>query len=103
VSAAVPKSPAASRRSEILTTTSIVSFSLTLLAGGAAVLAGLVPLGQLSFGERTDIGTLLFVSPLVALVLAVVFEVTRIALTAPKLPEPRRRQVVRWSPGRGEG
>ena len=99
----MPKSSAAIRRSEILTTTSIISFSLTLLAGGAAVLAGLVPLGRLTFSERVDVGTLLFVSPLVALVLAVVFEVTRIALTAPKLPEPRRQQSVRWSPGRREG
>jgi hypothetical protein len=102
VSAAVPKSSAV-RKSEILTTTSIVSFSLTLLAGGAAVLAGLVPLGPLTFGQRVDVGTLLFVSPLVALVLAVVFEVTRIALTSSKLPEPRRQQSLRWSPGRREG
>jgi hypothetical protein len=93
----------ASRASQILTTTSIVSFSLTLLAGGTAVLTGLVPLGHLTFGERVDVGTLLFVMPMVALVLAVVFEVTRIALTAPKLPEPRRQQRVRWTPGRREG
>ena len=100
----MPKAPVVSRRkASIMTTSTIVSFSLTLLAGGAAVLLGLVPLGHLSFGERIDVGTLLFVSPLVALVLAVVFEVSRIALTAPTLPEPRRQRAVHWTPGRREG
>jgi hypothetical protein len=41
--------------------------------------------------------------PVLALVLAVVFEVTRIALRSPELPEPRRQQAVRWSPGQREG
>jgi hypothetical protein len=91
------------RRALALGTTTIVSFSLTLLAGSIAVLAGMVPFRTLSFGERIDIGAMLFVLPVLALVLSLVFEATTIALRNPQLPEPRRRQAVRWSPGRREG
>jgi hypothetical protein len=86
------------------TTATVVSFSLTLLAGSIAVLTNLVPLEALSFGERIDLGAMLFAAPLLALVLAVVFEASRIALSRNALPEPRRQQVVRgWTPGRREG
>jgi hypothetical protein len=92
------------RRVSRLTTASIASFSLTLLAGGIGVLAGIVPLPHLSLTERLNVGSLLFVAPLMALVLALVFEVSRIALTRADLPQPRRRQaVLRWTPGRREG
>lgn len=91
------------KRRASLTTASIASFSLTLLAGGIAVLSGLMPLPHLSLAERLDVGALLFVAPLMALVLALVFEVTRIALAKRELPEPRRQQALRWTPGRREG
>ena len=109
----MPRSPAPakseskaakSRRINAFTTATVVSFSLTLLAGSVAVMANMVPLKMLSFGERIDLGAMLFVAPLLALVLAVVFETARIALKREPLPEPRQRQVVRnWSPGRREG
>lgn len=100
----MPK-PATSPKPRVsrLTTASIASFSITLLTGGIAVLAGLVPLPRLDFAERLDVGLLLFVAPLAALILALVFEVARVALTFKELPEPRRQQVVRWTPGRREG
>ncbi len=91
------------RKAQAFTTTTIVSFSLTLLAGAIAVLTGLVPLRHVSFAERIDIGSMLFVMPVVALVLAMVFEVTRIALTRPELPAPRQKQALKWTPGRREG
>lgn len=91
------------RRGDAFTTATIVSFSLTLLCGSFAILFGLVPMHAVSTPMRIDIGALLFVMPVVALVLAVCFEVIRIALRSPELPEPRRRQAVRWSPGRREG
>lgn len=94
--------PAKPRRVLAFTVAAVVSFSLTLLAGSIAVLTGLVPL-HVSVAERVDVGAVLFVVPVLALVLAVVFEVTRIALTRPELPMPRRQQTVRWSPGRREG
>ena len=103
------KSPAAkprksaTHRARAFTTATIISFSLTILAASIAILTGLVPLKPMSFAERVDVGSLLFVTPIMALVLAIVFEVARIALTRPDLPEPRRQQAVRWSPGRREG
>ena len=90
-------------RAVVFTTSTIVSFSLTLLAAGIAVLTGLLPLHALTRIERIDLGSLLFLMPVVALVLGVCFEVVRIAMQSADLPEPRRRQAVRWSPGRREG
>jgi hypothetical protein len=92
------------RRINAFTTATVVSFSLTLLGGSIAVLTNMVPLKFLSFGDRVDLGAMLFVAPVLALVLAVIFETTRIALKRDPLPEPRQRQVVRnWAPGRREG
>lgn len=90
-------------RAAIFTTATIVSFSFTLLAAGIAVLTGLLPLQSLSFGQRVDVGSLLFMMPVVALVLGVCVEVTRIALRRDELPETDRVQPITWSPGRREG
>ena len=90
------------RRAAAFSTGTIVSFSLTVLAASIAVLSGLVPLKGLNLGARVDVGALLFLTPLVALMLAMCFEVVRVALRSTDLPEPRRQQVVRWSPGRRE-
>ena len=84
------------RRGTLLTAASITSFSLTLLGGSFAVLSGLVPLHALSLAERVDVGTLLFVAPLLILVLSVVFEAARIAVRSAPLPEPRPVRVARW-------
>lgn len=91
------------RRAAVFTTATIVSFSFTLLAAGIAILTGLLPLRALSFGQRIDVGALLFLMPVVALVLGVCVEATRIALSAKDLPEPREQQSIRWAPGRREG
>lgn len=90
-------------RAAVFTTATIVSFSFTLLAAGIAILTGLLPLHSLTFGQRVDVGSLLFMMPVVALVLGVCVEVTRIALRRQELPEPSRQQAIRWSPGRREG
>lgn len=108
----MPKSPAlaaaesrpARARRKAFTTATVVSFSLTLLAGSIAVLTNLVPLRALTFGDRVDLGAMLFVAPVLALVLGIMFEATRMAMSREALPEPRRQQVVRnWAPGRREG
>ena len=97
-------SPAKKRRIRAFTTATVISFSLTLLAGSIAVLTNIVPLRSLTLGERVDVGAMLFIAPVLALVLGIMFEATRIALSREALPEPRRQQVVRnWRPGRGEG
>jgi hypothetical protein len=101
-----PASPApasTSKRASKFTTATVVSFSLTLFAGSLAILGGAIPMQTMSVVERIDIGAMLFTVPILALVLAVLVEATRMALNSQPLPEPRRRQVVRWSPGRREG
>lgn len=90
-------------KARAFTTTTIVSFSLTLLVAAFGILLGFVPLRFVTAGMRVDIGALLFIVPVVALVLAVCVEVVGIALKHPQLPEPRRQEAVRWSPGRREG
>lgn len=96
-----PASALAKSRAFAFSAVGIASFSLTLLAGSIAVFTGLIPLHSLSLGDRADVGTVLFVAPVLALVLGVVFEATRIALTRSELPEPRRRQAVVWTPASG--
>ena len=92
------------RRVAKFTTATVVSFSLTLFAASIAVFSGSVPLKGLNSVERIDLGMMLFVAPIIALVLAVLVETGRIALSREPLPEPRRQQVVRtWTPGRREG
>ncbi len=100
----IPTARAAVRRAANFTTGTIVSFSFTLLAASLALFADIVPLEQLSLGQRLDVGAMLFIAPVLALVLSVVFEAARIALTREDLPEPRRREAVRdWEPARREG
>src|SRR5690606_5374203 len=85
--------PAKARRSlNAFTTATVVSFSFTLLAGSFAVLTNMVPLRALKLGDRIDLGAMLFVAPVLALVLAIMFEAARMALSREALPEPRRRQ-----------
>src|SRR6218665_3367208 len=94
---AKPAKPARPRRSAAFTTATIVSFSLTLLAGSIAILAGFLPFDTLTRIQRVDVGAVLFAAPILALVLAVVFEATRIAFTRKELPEPRRKETIHWS------
>ena len=85
------------------TTATIASFSLTLLAAGIGILTGLLPLHALSFAQRLDVGSLLFIVPVVALILGVCFEVIRITLDGADLPEPRPQQTIDWPPGGRDG
>ncbi len=98
-----PQDRTPGRRAALFTTATIVSFSFTLLAAGIGVLTGILPLRMLSHGERIDVGSLLFMMPVLALVLGVCFEVTRIALRSGDLPQPREPRAIRWSPGSREG
>ncbi|GEM_PF-2764856 len=99
-----PALKSALARAVTFTTGTIVAFSFTLLAGSIALLAGLVPLEAMNAGQRIDVGAMLFIAPVLALVLSVIFEAARIAFTREQFPEPRQRQVVSaWAPGRREG
>jgi hypothetical protein len=88
-------------RAALLTTASIVSFSLTLLAGSLAVLVGIVPLHAINTGLRFDIGAFLFLMPVVALILGVIVEAGRIALRSEELPDPRPDQQINWARTKG--
>jgi hypothetical protein len=96
--------PAVDRRpSRQLVTAAATSFSLTLLAGSIAVIGGYVPLQGMSTIARTDLGAMLMFAPVCALILALLFEVARLALKAPlDMPEPRL-VTLRWQPGDREG
>jgi hypothetical protein len=95
--------PKTRNRAKAFTTATVISFSLTLFAGSLAVLGNAIPLKAMSFVERIDLGAVLFAAPILALVLAVVFEASRIAFSREQLPEPRRQPVVDWTPGHREG
>ncbi len=99
----------AQARRRALTTVTIISFSLTFALAGFALLMGLLPqdanLLAASNGASVDTGIVLLVVPLVALVAAILFEATRLALRGPiKIVKPRPTITLsNWKPGHGEG
>lgn len=98
----------AQARRRALTTATIISFSLTFALAGFALLMGLLPqeanLLAASSGS-VETGVVLLVVPLVALVAAILFEATRLALRGPvKITEPKPAITLSdWKPGHGEG
>lgn len=98
----------ANARRRALTTVTVISFSLTFVIAGMAMLLGLLPLDtssvDFSIGS-VDGGVLLLVVPLLALVLAMLFEATRLALRGPlKMSDDKPVRVLsEWKPGHGEG
>lgn len=91
-----------------LTTATIISFSLTFALAGFALLFGFLPQDAHSLaasGKSIETGVVLLAVPLVALVLAILFEATRLALRGPlNLAQPRpTRTLTDWKPGHGEG
>jgi len=96
--------PAGKRRS--LFATSVISFSLTFVGVGLAVLAGYLPTRQALLTGKIDAEVVLLFVPLAALVFAIVAEAIRIAAKGPLLPGARRRAAAPlsdWTPGHGEG
>jgi hypothetical protein len=86
-----------------MTTASLATFSLTLLACGMGLAGGLIPMPEATSMQRLDAGALLIVAPIVALILAMMVEVTRIALRSAPLPDPRpARPTLHWQPVRRE-
>lgn len=99
----------AAARRRALTTATVISFSLTFAVAGFALLMGLLPrdaeMLAASIGTL-DTGIVLLVVPLVALVLAILVEATRLALRGGPLRIAGRkpiRTLSDWKPGHGEG
>ena len=98
----------AKARRRALTTATIISFSLTFAVAGFALLLGFLPRDAQFLASSTgsiDTGVVLLVVPLVALVLAILFEATRLVLRGPlRMAEPKpARSLSDWKPGHGEG
>jgi hypothetical protein len=87
-----------------LTSIVAISFSLTFVATGVLLLLGLLPPTVASLDAPVDIGVLLLIVPLCALVLAIMAEVLRAAISGlPKAPGPRVAPLTDCRPGHGEG
>lgn len=94
---------AAARRSA-LTTVTVISFSLTFVLAGLALLLLLLPEPARAIGS-VDLGVVLLLVPLLALVAAMLVQATRLALRGPLLMRDAKRigQLTEWKPGHGEG
>ncbi|WP_332687827.1 hypothetical protein [Devosia sp.] len=84
----------------------IVSTALLSVGAAAALTAGVTPATAANLATQPDTQIAVFMVPLTILVVAVMYEVARIALRG-NLPEeaapPRRRPLRHWSPVQREG
>ena len=82
----------------------IVSTALVTTGSAAALMAGVTPAMAANLANQPDAQIAVFMVPLTILVLAVMYEVARIALRGSlpvEAPAPQRNRR-HWSPGRGE-
>ena len=88
-----------------LTSAAAISFSLTFVAGGIALLTGLLPQQLSTHIGEIDTGVVVLFVPLCALLLSVIFEVVRSVMRENMHdPAPRRTNPLdSWKPGMGEG
>lgn len=82
-----------------------ISFSLTFLAAGIALLVGIIPSRVIVGMSEVDVGVVLLFVPLCALLLAIIVEVVRsIMRDGISQPAPRKTNSLdAWKPGTGEG
>ena len=98
----------AQARRRALTTATIISFSLTFALAGFALLLGFLPRDAnflVSSTGSIETSIVLLVVPLVALVIAILFEAARLVWRGPvKMARARpSRALSEWKPGHGEG
>lgn len=88
-----------------LTSAAAISFSLTFVAGGIALLTGLLPQNIITHFGEVDTGVVVLFVPLCALVLALLIEVVRsVVREGLRQPAPRQANpLVAWKPGSNEG
>jgi len=83
----------------------IASSTIVAVGVAGALALGVTPAEAASFAQDPDTQVAVFMVPLTLLVLAMLFEVARIAFRGALPAEPPIRRPPRrpWSPGRGEG
>jgi hypothetical protein len=88
-----------------LASVTAISFSLTFVGVSIALLTGFLPPAVVPLAMPVDLGVLLLIVPLTALVLAILAEAFRGALRGvPEAPAPRTVTALSdWRPGHGEG
>jgi uncharacterized membrane protein YidH (DUF202 family) len=108
---AAPQTPtwtAAEPRAQLswnLTSVTAISFSLTFVLMSVALLAGVMPQSFAALPMPVDLGVLLLMVPLCALVLAIMAEALRAAMQGVPSGKARRTATAlsQWRPGHGEG
>jgi hypothetical protein len=95
-------------RRKALNMVTVISFSLTFVGAGVALMLGLLPPDAnfvASAMGPIDTGIVLLLIPLCALCLAILFEATRLAMRGPiEIAQPRPTPALSdWKPGTGEG
>ena len=98
----------AKARRKALTTATLISFSLTFVAAGLALLLGLLPYNSSALASSlgpVDAGVVLLMVPVGALVLAILVEAVRLTIRGPiQIDEPKPvGTLTEWKAGHGEG
>jgi hypothetical protein len=88
-----------------LSAATAISFSLTFVVAGIALLLGIVPPRSITGAGEIDTAVVLLFVPLCALLLAILVEVVRSVLREGlQAPKPRNTSPLSaWKPGNGEG
>ena len=83
----------------------ITSTALLAIGSMVALIAGVTPATAANLASQPDTQIAVFMVPLTILVLAMLFEVARIAFRGalPAEAPARRPARTHWSPGQGEG
>lgn len=84
----------------------IASTALVGFGSMVALIAGVTPATAANLARQPDAQIAAFMVPLTILVIAILFEATRIALRGAlpaEAPLPRSTSRRHWSPGQGEG
>jgi hypothetical protein len=88
-----------------LSAATAISFSLTFVGAGVALLLGIIPPRAIIGAGEIDTAVVLLFVPLCALILAILVEVVR-AILREGLQPPKADQsnpLSAWKPGHGEG
>ncbi len=88
-----------------LSAATAISFSLTFVVAGIALLLGIIPPRAIIGGGDVDTAVVLLFVPLCALILAILVEVVR-SILREGLQSPKAREsnpLSGWKPGHGEG